>query len=114
MKTIFVYGTLKKGLRWNFLLGDSKCLGKGTITAQLYSLGSIPGITKGAGIVHGEVYEVSERTLGHIDELEQHPTWYKREPVFVELQNKDKICAQTYFWQDKVNSKDHIASGMWK
>ena len=30
--------------------------------------------------VHGEIYEVDSNVLSSLDELEGHPTWYKRTP----------------------------------
>ena len=106
---VFVYGTLRKELGNHYLLQDSVFLGN-AITNETYvmlesSLGrSIPYVVKPNKItkdittfVQGEVYEVDDLTLAHLDRLEGHPGWYKREYVDVFISGDDKpIKAMMY------------------
>jgi len=99
---VFVYGTLRKELGNHYLLQDSVFLGN-AITDETYvmlesSLGrSIPYVVKPNKItkdittfVQGEVYEVDDLTLAHLDRLEGHPRWYKREYIDVFISGDDK------------------------
>ena len=45
----------------------------------------------------GEVYEVSEKMLAALDELEGHPRWYRRALAPICLDNGIEIRAWTYF-----------------
>ena len=49
--------------------------------------------------VKGEVYEVSNEILKRVDELEGHPTVYKRERIKVVMEKSGKeIEARVYFF----------------
>ena len=104
---VFVYGTLRKELGNHYLLQDSVYLGTG-VTAQQYlmlesSVGhSIPYVVKPneatknhVSNIEGQLYEVDDLTLAHLDRLEGHPGWYKREYVDVVVDN-DTIKAMMY------------------
>ena len=93
MNTVFVYGTLKRGFRNHHLLHDSEYLGKAT-TAQRYTMtvaDGTPFVNRDAKLtpIHGEVYRVTAATFDKLDELEEHPVWYKREEVDVRLQQEN-------------------------
>ncbi|XP_017893456.1 putative gamma-glutamylcyclotransferase CG2811 isoform X2 [Ceratina calcarata] len=87
---VFVYGTLKRGEPNHKLLQDSengyaKFLGLGK-TSVPYPLiiatnYNIPFLLKKPGFGHqvfGEVYDVDTMMLKKLDELEEHPAFYKR------------------------------------
>ena len=81
---MFVYGSLQRGRQYHSLLGDSPRLGSATTPPAyvLLDLGPYPGLMRGgATAVRGEVYEVSDATLAVLDELEEHPEVYLREPI---------------------------------
>ena len=67
---IFVYGTLLKGLERAHVLSSSPCLGPALAQAQLFDLGSYPGIDEGNDNVIGELYEVTPETLAELDSIE--------------------------------------------
>ena len=102
---LFVYGTLKRGFsNHDFLSGtDSKFLGKAQTTEPfaLY-VGNFPYVTSREPVcpIKGEVYMVDAETLSKIDELEEHPNWYKRGITEVILEDGTAIEAYIYFKDD--------------
>ena len=70
--TIFVYGTLLKGLSRNSVLKDSEFLGLALCKGTLLDLGSFPGMISGQkDVVIGEVYKLSDyKTLETLDKIE--------------------------------------------
>lgn len=61
MKTVVVYGSLKKGKYNNPIMGDSEYLGETKIKGQLYMISSYPAITEeGDNEYTAEVYKVSD------------------------------------------------------
>lgn len=95
---LFVYGTLRKNHGNNFLLQDSKYLGK-AVTEPEYTLAcsGIPYLIKGEQSVHGEVYEVTPEVLSDLDLLEGHPDCYTRKDINV-IMNNELITIQAYHW----------------
>lgn len=72
-KTLFVYGTLMKGMRNHQYLEKAKFLGEAQ-TASEYELlynGSIPAAKEGSEAIKGELYEVDDETLAGLDVLEE-------------------------------------------
>ncbi len=67
---VFVYGTLRRGMERNHLLGRSTFAGTGTITALLFDCGPYPGARQGGGTVYGELYEIDRQTLEILDQVE--------------------------------------------
>jgi len=90
MHFVFVYGTLKQGEPNHYLLendangvrifrGKAKTVNKfPLVVASRYN---IPFVLDCAGTglnIQGEIYEVDDDMLGHLDKLEQHPNYYTR------------------------------------
>jgi len=80
---VFVYGTLKEGHgNHKHFLSNSLYHGPHKTGAQhqMLDLGSFPGVIYGGGVtpISGEVYEVSDKTLGRLDGLEGYPDFYNR------------------------------------
>lgn len=87
---VFVYGTLKKGFANHYLMQDGRngmarfiTIGhtKDVFPLVVGTDASIPFMlpVKNQGKqVHGEIYEVDKNVLSKLDDLEDHPTWYKR------------------------------------
>ena len=73
MATLFVYGTLMKGMRNHVYLEKAQFLGEGVTQPmfELLSNGSIPAMRDGGEVVKGELYEVDEETLKGLDVLEE-------------------------------------------
>ncbi|CAB3375121.1 Hypothetical predicted protein [Cloeon dipterum] len=105
MESVFVYGTLKKGEpnhdwmtewkegQYNFI-GRAKTVEK--LPLIISSRYNIPFLLDKPGFgqeVHGEVYEVDAAMVKRLDELEDHPIFYKRElrPVRLEC-GTERVC----------------------
>ncbi len=102
--TLFVYGTLKQGHYWHkSYLGDDKSDFIGIVsTSNDFTLivDALPYLIRkqSDGPVSGELYMVDKATLNKIDELEGHPSVYKREviSVFDESGEEKTAFAYTY------------------
>ncbi|EDO33078.1 predicted protein [Nematostella vectensis] len=116
---IFVYGTLKQGfpnhhLLSNPLSGTTKLLCSAR-TENCYPLvvasdAAIPFMMDIPGKgqrVKGEVYEVCPQALVHLDKLEDHPRWYRRQPcqVVTEDSEPELMSCEAYFL---MNPKDSL------
>ena len=101
---IFVYGTLKKGKQFNYLLNKAKFIGNAE-TVERYSLyfDGIPYLVKSDEVSHvkGEVYELDSELLKMIDEFEEHPNYYVREMVKVKLTDGEVVSVWAYFFHEK-------------
>jgi gamma-glutamylcyclotransferase (GGCT)/AIG2-like uncharacterized protein YtfP len=85
---VFVYGTLKVGFGNNYLLAAGTYVGKAVTEPKytMYSAGHFPYVRIGGSQkIQGEVFEVNEVTVRQLDQLEQHPNWYKRQVVQTSL-----------------------------
>lgn len=103
---IFVYGSLKRGLRLNKHLKDQKFVGEAATTAT-YKLWTVakcwyPFLSKrttGGKAIQGELYEVAESCLPALDYIEG--SQYQRE--FVSLQPPyDKELVEAYIYRYRV------------
>ncbi len=109
MEKIFVYGTLMTGFENNYLLSNSKLIGKAFTCGKFKMVARfIPFLTK-EPLTHilGEVYEVDDQCLKIIDDLEGHPNYYKRELIPVEIpgNNFEVINAWVYLNEEKSSPR---------
>jgi len=83
---VFVYGTLKRGFGNNYFLSNSEFISTGFTIEKfvMFNVG-FPIVTyptnktdKFKGNITGELYEISDKDIIEIDDLEGHPHWYKR------------------------------------
>lgn len=78
-----VYGSLRNGCHNHVLLEQAKCVSTETIAGfTMHSLGSYPCVFESGNSDDSivlELYEVTDYELSHLDQLEGHPFWYKRE-----------------------------------
>jgi gamma-glutamylcyclotransferase (GGCT)/AIG2-like uncharacterized protein YtfP len=51
--------------------------------------------------IAGEAYAVDQGTLGGLDALEGHPSWYERQEVDVVLEDGRQVVAWMYFPKQK-------------
>jgi gamma-glutamylcyclotransferase (GGCT)/AIG2-like uncharacterized protein YtfP len=86
---VAVYGSLKKGFGNHGLLSDSKFIDKGCTfpNYKLISMGSYPAALVGKKSLAVEIYEVSQKTLERLDQLEGHPSFYTRRFVPINTPN---------------------------
>jgi gamma-glutamylcyclotransferase (GGCT)/AIG2-like uncharacterized protein YtfP len=97
---VFVYGTLKRGLRNHCFLEGAAYLGRGR-TCGRFALHPGPGYPFASRTLRlypleGEVYEVDSLILEKLDRLEEHPREYRREMLAVELEQGQIVQAWTY------------------
>lgn len=110
--TIFVYGTLKKNFENHFILDGADFLGE-AITEKKYLLvksGGLPFLIENsehekATFIKGELYKISDSLLMDVDELEGHPNFYYRKPIWVKTKDDSIDMAWVYL----VNNEKSIA-----
>jgi gamma-glutamylcyclotransferase (GGCT)/AIG2-like uncharacterized protein YtfP len=99
-RTLFVYGTLKRGCCNHGLLAGQQFLGEGRTPPhyRLYDCGPYPGMVldQQRGVpVRGEIWQVDEEVFARLDEFEDVRLFARREiegvpkPVFVYLYQGD-------------------------
>lgn len=102
---LFVYGTLKRGMKSHSLLAGQEFLGEATTMPlyRLYTFGWHPGMVldDDDGLdVKGELYAVDEATLAKLDEYEGvADDWYVRANVAI------RDCFETvqaYFYNGTI------------
>lgn len=96
---IFVYGTLKRGEKLHSLIATQRLVGQAVICPfRLFSNGAIPYLipAKAGYEVHGEVFEVTPAMRDRLDQLEGHPTWYRRVKVRARLKDQTTVMVETY------------------
>lgn len=83
---LFVYGTLMKGEHHHGELASAEFLGAAETEAafELLLIDYYPALVRGGSSkVIGELYRVDAATLKRLDELEEVPHYYVREPVLL-------------------------------
>jgi gamma-glutamylaminecyclotransferase len=105
---VAVYGTLKSDESNHRLLSgspnhqgeasDSVLIGSGTThpNYDLLEMGAFPGAIYGNHRLMVEVYEVNNRVLARLDQLEGHPSFYERTLIPVELDNGEVVESWIY------------------
>jgi len=118
MTTVFVYGSLMGGFWNNKLLEEQEYLGIAKTRAEfnLYSLGSFPGVVDGTTVVIGEVYNVDERCLASLDNLEGYDRDYPERSFYTRrlITLADRQKAWIYVFNRAGKDKELIASGDWR
>ena len=106
------YGTLKKGYNnYELHLTNSKYIGSGT-TQEMYPLliKDMPYLIEDIGNGHQvevDVFKISKTVLEKIDELEVHPTWYKRKQIPI-LLNGNTVTCWIYFSMTESIDNDSL------
>lgn len=106
MKTVLVYGTLRKGFGNNTYMNNCEFISKG-LTKEKYKLtaNGIPFVSKSEPIsnITIEAYKVPESQMPFIDRLEGYDpgdhegSWYKRSKTKAVLENGEEIEGYLYF-----------------
>ena len=102
---VFVYGSLRAGSWYHsaYMLG-ADLLGRGrSVDKYAMYFSYVPYVYKHEqqSRITGEVYAVGGPGLRRLDELEDHPTVYRREEVQVELDNGRRVTAWMYFYPER-------------
>ena len=115
---VFVYGTLKKGFPLHSRLEKGTYICNGSLEGyEMFAVasGGYPAIKKGEGTIHGELYEVDDRTLISLDMVEGEGYLFKRECVTVEKEDGQEAQAWVYAYLHPVDEVYiRIPSGEWK
>ena len=101
---LFVYGTLKRGLRNHRLIADQEFLGKAETEPRyrVIDLGPYPGLvadTENGVAVKGELWAVSECCLAELDDFEEESHTFRRASVAL-AGRAGAVFA--YFWNRAV------------
>jgi len=112
---LFVYGTLKRGGSRHWIIENLPFLGRAKAKGfVLYDLGPYPAMVPGAGVVYGEVYEVSKEALQSLDWVEGVPVLYRRKLIEVVFEDESSLKAWAYIYSGNVKGFPRIEDGEWK
>jgi gamma-glutamylcyclotransferase (GGCT)/AIG2-like uncharacterized protein YtfP len=119
---LFVYGTLRKGERADLSKHEKDFgvtyLGVDIINAELYDLGSYPGVKEprlGAfdvedARVHGDVFRIEDESIiTLLDHYEGYPDLYNRTTA----ETMDGRTVWVYTYNGEVEANRRIVSGDW-
>ena len=117
MSKLFIYGTLKKGYRAHHFLEEHNAVFLEEAATHpryhLFKLGWYPGMVideEFYGVVHGELYEVTEDCLEHLDMYEGAPHLFRRE----EIELEDGSKAISYLYMMETGAPNWIENGVWE
>jgi gamma-glutamylcyclotransferase (GGCT)/AIG2-like uncharacterized protein YtfP len=94
---IATYGTLKKGYNnYKLHLTNSTFIGSG-VTQDKYPLiiKDMPYLIEEVGVGHQvevDVFTINQQVFDRLDEFEDHPNWYKRKEIPIDLNGKIYSC----------------------
>ncbi|MFT7668156.1 MAG: gamma-glutamylcyclotransferase (GGCT)/AIG2-like uncharacterized protein YtfP [Planctomycetota bacterium] len=111
---VFVYGTLQRGESNHDYLGEARFLGEARTAAQfdLVDLGDFPAMVDGGDTqVDGELYALKPSRVRTVDELEDHPEYFRR--TAVELEDGTSVFSYILS-KDQGHPYPRIASGSWR
>lgn len=105
---LFVYGTLKLGGRLHHHMKGATFVCDDVVTnCNLYMLDWYPAVTKGLLEVQGQVYEIDDRLLRIMDQVEGEGTLYKRE----QRKTKNGHSVWMYFYLGDVRRDQLVENG---
>jgi gamma-glutamylaminecyclotransferase len=114
---LWVYGTLKQGGRLHDAMNGASFMGEYRSVAgyQLVRVGWYPGLVASVSedtsqTVAGELYDVPERMLEHLDQVEGAPFLFRREQIFL-VGFSDPV--EAYFYQGAIDGKPVVPNGEW-
>ncbi len=104
-----VHGAIQKSLTF---------VGECTAPGLLYNLGRYPGLKEGAGVIHGELYEIKDETiLAILDEFEAGDDNNPDLPGFTRKRItaiEPNVEAWIYYYDGKPDESQRILSGKWQ
>jgi gamma-glutamylcyclotransferase (GGCT)/AIG2-like uncharacterized protein YtfP len=123
LEQVFVYGTLRPP-RSGTPADDSRfypqvaSLVQGVVPARLaeavlYDLGSYPAARPGQGVIYGDLLAVASEAVLIMDQIEGHPTFYRRERVRVQTDDGPEL-AWIYWAPEGITAgRRSIPAGDW-
>lgn len=124
MVKVFTYGTLMVG-HWNHHVMERA---KGRFVSKAFIFNkeiyyayenSFPAVIDGKGVVYGEIYEVPDKYIKHLDGLEGYykdapkQSMYLRKRAVAILPNGQRMWVSYYYWNRPVNKNLRIFSGVY-
>jgi len=103
MKTIAVYGSLMSNRYNHGMISGSNLLGKSTIKATMYSMGSYPAIIDGDDEHIIELYEVDDDVHMNVLNMELGAGYVEREQEFI-VEGGQKYTAKVYYAGERLES----------
>ncbi len=110
---LFAYGTLKKNQYYHdrYLGGDKSVFIGPALASTDYSLyiDGLPHLIqeKTDKPVKGELYELDDKVVDTIDDLEGHPIVYRRELIDVYLESGERVLAWAYLRPKSFKGKQN-------
>lgn len=111
---VFVYGTFLSGERNHHVLGGARFVGESATRPEfhLVDLGTYPALVPGGRTsVRGELYAVSTVLLQLLDEVEDHPDYYRRTELA--LESGERAFGYT-LTPDQASGFPRIDGGSWR
>jgi gamma-glutamylcyclotransferase (GGCT)/AIG2-like uncharacterized protein YtfP len=120
---VFVYGTLRPP-KHNSQPEDSRyystvanCIDEAVparlFGADIFDLGTFPGVVQGNGVVNGDLLTVTAPVLAIMDRIEGHPKFFKREKASVQTE-KGSVQAWVYWAPPNlIVGRSVISGGDW-
>ncbi len=119
-QAVFVYGTLRKGGSNHFRMAGAEFAGSGKISGKMVRIDWYPALVPGAdSFVRGELYLVSDETLGALDRFEgitpdaTEPREYRRVKVPVFLESGETNDAWVWEWIGSLENVEPIEGEDW-
>lgn len=125
MDYLFVYGTLMKKCKrneWsNFLQKNARYIGEARIKGDLYKVDFYPGLVKSESVVHGEVYEIKDRSyvFHYLDQYEdfnaenpEHSLYLRERSEVVLEKSGEKKEAWVYYYNRPIGHLKKYPKGL--
>lgn len=114
MKHIFVYGTLKQGMKNHHILNRMKAIYiaevETTKTFPMFDLGnSFPYLQDKPGIgsiIQGQLFMIDDEYEKDLDYFEGVPTLYKKGKIDIEVENLKYSDINCYFISDELSDDE--------
>jgi gamma-glutamylcyclotransferase (GGCT)/AIG2-like uncharacterized protein YtfP len=115
---VFVYGSLRRGGAGAMAIRfpNSRFIAEARVSGSLYDLGAYPGLllNESNSLVHGEVYEVDDETLGELDQFELSSDYQRKQvEVFMDTQRKKCWIYVPDYGAEFFSDRTIIISGDW-
>lgn len=118
MPTVFVYGTLLRGMQRSSVLRNALFRGLGETRGTLLNLIDYPGLIEGTGCVTGELYEVDHTTLQALDQIEGFDQLHPDQSLYIRticdvisLDDGQSREAYVYLYNQEASRRDAIPEG---
>lgn len=109
---IFVYGSLRRGERYAWLLAGERYLGAHETKPRytMFSLGEWPAIMAGGDVaIVGDVFSIGRPKLAHLDAFERFPQLFVRQRIPTPYGR-----AWVYIFRQRPTNVVTVPSGDWR